>query len=404
MDGPPLRILYIGTLPPHQGGSALTNFQVLAGLAALGHRIEAIAPITEDGLRRGDPFAPDDHGIEVRRFVLPYDVTSPDTPPDDAYRQLERSHIERLGSEAIARERPDLVFIGRESFADHAVPLARLHSLPSVLRFAGATTMGILNGTYPVPFAERLVERFCEVDLAVTSAQHMRSALSRLGLPSIEVIPNPVDLERFAGGPGSAALRRELEIGDDEPVVAHVSNLKALKRPLDLVAAAEIALDEDDRLVFVIVGDGHLREALEEECAARGIASRFRFSGWVPYERMPEFFGAADMVVMPSSGEAQARVYLETQASERVLIASDIPAAREVISDGETGLLFRTGDATQLAARILSVARDPELRLRIGRQARERVAAHSLPAVVAAYSQVLGSLARVGPLAEGVRR
>jgi glycosyltransferase involved in cell wall biosynthesis len=119
---------------------------------------------------------------------------------------------------------------------------------------------------------------------------------------------------------------------------------------------------------------------------------------------MPEVLAAADMVVMPSSGEAQARVYLETQASERVLIASDIPAAREVISDGETGLLFRTGDATQLAARILSVARDPELRLRIGRQARERVAAHSLPAVVAAYSQVLGSLARVGPLAEGVRR
>ena len=51
----PPRVLYVGTLPPHQGGSALTNLQVVDGLAALGHRIDAIAPITENLLRAGDP-------------------------------------------------------------------------------------------------------------------------------------------------------------------------------------------------------------------------------------------------------------------------------------------------------------------------------------------------------------
>jgi glycosyltransferase involved in cell wall biosynthesis len=396
------RILYVGTLPPHQGGSALTSFQLLEGLAGLGHRIEAIAPITGDELRSGDPLAGGDHGIEVARFVLPYLDISPDTPPSGDYRQLERRQIEQLVADAVARGRPDVLFIGRESFAEHAAPLAQMHSLPSVLRLAGATTIGILNGSYPAPLADRLLERFNQVDVAVTAARHMQQTLGRLGLPAVKVIPNPVDLERFRPNHDASALRRELEIGDDALVVAHLSNLKSLKRAHDIVDAAAIALREDGRLVFLIVGDGPCRTELQRASRERGLAARFRFPGWVGYERVPEFISCADIVVMPSAGESQARVYLETQASGRTLVASDIPAAREVIEDGETGLLFRVGDASHLADRILVAARDPELRARIGRQARRRVAAHSLPRVVSAYSELLRSLMQVGPIGESV--
>ncbi|MGH2991958.1 MAG: glycosyltransferase [Solirubrobacterales bacterium] len=396
----PLRVVYVGTLPPHQGGSALTSFQLLEGLAGLGHRIEAIAPITEDALRSGDPLAGGDHGIEVARFELPYLDISPDTPPSGDYRRLEGKEIERLVTAAIARDRPDVLFIGRESFAEHAAPLVQMHSLPSVLRLAGATTMGILNGSYPVPLADRLLERFHQVDVAVTPARHMQRTLGQLGLPAVKVIPNPVDLERFRPTPGAPDLRRELDIGDDAVVVAHVSNLKTLKRPLDIVNAAEIASREDDRLVFLVVGDGPCRLELQQACWERGLAARFRFPGWVDYESVPGFISCADIVVMPSAGEAQARVYLEAQSSERTLIASDIPAAREVIEDGETGLLFGAGDVSHLADRVLVAARDPELRARIGRQARRRVARHSLPRVVSAYSELLASLRRVGPVGE----
>jgi glycosyltransferase involved in cell wall biosynthesis len=338
--------------------------------------------------------------MEVKRFVLPYLDISPDTPPSDDYRQLERHEIERLLTEAITRDRPDVLFVGRESFAEHAAPVARLHSLPSVLRLAGATTMGIVNGSYPAPLAARLLQRFREIDVMVTSAPHMRRTLDGLGLPSVEVIPNPVDLERFRAAPPAPALRHRLGIGGDEIVVAHLSNLKLLKRPLDIVDAAEIAARSDPRLTFLIVGDGPQRAALEDACAERGLEETFRFTGWVAYDRVPDFINAADMVVMPSAGEAQARVYLETQASARTLVASDIPAAREVIEDGETGLLFRTGDASSLAAALLSAARDPELRTRIGEAARRRVAAHSLPLVVRSYSELLRSAAQPGGVGE----
>src|SRR5262249_12833044 len=143
---------------------------------------------------------------------------------------------------------------------------------------------------------------------------------------------------------------------------------------------------------FLVVGDGPGRAELERACSERGIADMFRFTGWVEHDRIPAFIHAADVVAMPSAGEAQARVYLETQASGRTLIASDIAAAAEVIEDRETGLLFRTGDVSDLADRILIAARDPELRAKIGRQARLRVEPHSLPSVAAAYSELLGSM------------
>jgi len=205
------------------------------------------------------------------------------------------------------------------------------------------------------------------------------------------VIPNPVDLERFRPAARSSAMSAGLALADGQVVVTHISNLKDLKRPLDLVDAAEIALREDDRLVFVVLGDGPCRGAVEQAAASRGLDGAFRFPGWVDHHLVPDFINASDLVVMPSAGEAQALVYLETAACERTLVASDIPGAREVVEDGRTGLLFPTGDVSALAATILTAARDPGLRARLGRQARRSLAPHSLDRVVAAYEQVLQS-------------
>jgi glycosyltransferase involved in cell wall biosynthesis len=66
--------------------------------------------------------------------------------------------------------------------------------------------------------------------------------------------------------------------------------------------------------------------------------------GWVEYEQVPKYVNLAEIVVMPSDDENQARVYLEAQACGRVLLASDIGGAREVITDGVAVALYRKGD------------------------------------------------------------
>lgn len=381
-----LNILYVGTLPPHPGGSAVSGSQLLVGFARSGHTVRALAPITPEALRPGDVFALAHPEIAVTRFLVPYFETEPNIPPPDEYRRLEGEQIQTVLRAMIADERPDFILIGRETFAWHVPDVAKAQSIPSVLRVAGGTTMGILNRTHSETMARQLLKQVRQVSLVISPASHLAESLRQLGFHNrIKVIPNALDLHQFSPRPKDVTLLGELRIRDDDIVVVHASNLKTVKRPLDVVYSAEKALLRNRKLVYVIVGDGPCRESMEQVCSQKQIAGNFRFVGWVEYPRMPDYINLADIVVMPSEGEGLARVYLETKACARLLLASDIPAAREVILHGETGLLFRKGDIDDLTAKTLLAAGDARLRAEIGRKAREQVQLHSLDAAVDAY-------------------
>lgn len=389
-----LNILFVGTLPPHPGGSAIANALFLSGCVALGHTVRALAPITAEAQQAGAVFESRHPGIGVARYFIPSFETFPNVPASDDRRRLEGEQILEKLPALITRDRPDIIIIGRETFAWHVPRIARAHSLPSLLMIHGGMTIGLSSGAYPEAQTRELMEQFRTVDLIVTSAQHMAERLRGLGVGVIKVIPNAVDMERFAPRPKSAPLLRQLAIRDDDIVVVHASNLKSLKRPLDIVSSAEAALRRNPRLVYVIVGDGPYRQSTEDACRSSHVSERFRFVGWVDHERMPDYVNLADMVVMPSAVETQALIYLETQACARLLLASDIPGAREVVENGETGLLFRMGDIEDLVAKTLLAADDPGLRAQIGRKAREHVWAHSLRDVAAAYAATLSDVVR----------
>ncbi len=385
----PLDIIYVGTLPPHPGGSAISASQLLVGLARLGHRVRAIAPITPEAMQAGDRFAALFPEVAVSRFLMPGFETTPYLPPSGDYRRLEAERIRMVLPAMIREARPDVVFIGRETFAWHVPETAERHSLPTVMRVAGGTLFGILRGAYPQEQVRSLLEQFGRIDLLVTPARHLADALNSAGFRRIKVILNALDLQHFSPQPKDRRLLRSLSIPDGDVVVMYPANLHRRKRPLDVVSSAELLLRDAENIVYVVVGDGPQRGVMEEICRQEGLTGRFRFTGWVDYARMPEYINLADIVVMPSEGEGLARVYLEAQACARVLVASDIPPAREVVQHGRTGLLFRLGDVADLAEKTLLAAADPQLRRDIGRNARERVRAHSLEHAVAAYQSAL---------------
>jgi len=384
-----LKLLYVGTLPPHPGGSAVSCSQLLAGFAEMNYAVRAIAPITPQAYRSGDPFAERHREIEVSRIPVPYFETAPYVPAPEAYRRLEGQLIGGRLEALIKGERPDVVLVGRETFVWHVPDITRAHGLPCVMMVRGSPTVGVLSGRYPAELSRQFLEQCRKVDLIVTVAAHLAEGLRRLGLSKVCTIFNAVDLSDFSPAPKDPGLLRELAIGDDRVVVGYVANLHARKRPLDLVASAARALRHDSRLVYVVVGDGTLRQATEDACRLQQIHHAFRFVGWVDYQRVPALINLADMVVLPSDAEGLARVYLETQACGRLLVASDIPPAREVITDGETGLLFRPGDTEDLASKTLRAASDPDLRARIGRQARERVRLHGVREALSGYAMAL---------------
>jgi glycosyltransferase involved in cell wall biosynthesis len=404
-------LLFVGGLPPFRAGSAISLYQLLGGLVAAGHTVRALTPVTPDTLAEGERFRVAHPAVPLHWIRLDELDYTPDVPAPEAYRQRERAELWRVADSLLQERRPDLVVCGHESWGWHVPELAGAHDLPCLQLVRGNPIRGILEGTYPEAAGARLLAELRKAAIVVAPASHMADGLGRLGFDA-RAVPNAIDLGAFAPRPPDPRLARALGIGEGDIVVACVGNLKAIKRPLDVVESAALALRRDPRLRYLFVGDGVLRGAVEDACRRHRIASRVRLTGWVDYAEVPAHVNLADVVVLASEGEGMARVYLEAQACAKVLIASDVAAAREVIEPGRTGFLFPVGDAGALAAQTLGAAADPEGRREIGRRALARVQAHDLRRAVAAYGTLMdevvarhgaGAAARAAQAGSGAR-
>jgi glycosyltransferase involved in cell wall biosynthesis len=382
-----LKVLYVGTFPPFPGGTAVALSRFLAGLAGRGYEIRALTPMVADPPPSDASLLAD--RIEVATYPVPYFAIEPDKVSDE-YISLEGQHIRDRMPGLAADFRPHLVLIGRESFVWHVPDIARELGLPSIMFVHSVTTESAARGTDQR--ARAMIEHYRKVDLVVSPAKHLAEPLRSVGLTNVEVIPNVVDLMVFRPTSKPRALMDELGLGTDDVVAVHASNLKPIKRPHDIVESAERALDQQPSLRYVIVGDGPCRESLETECSRRGIADRFRFTGWVENSKIPEYLNVADLVLMPSEYETQAMVYLEALATGRLLLASRVAGAEEVIDEGRTGLLHEPGDVDDLTSQTLVAARDPALRRDIGRRARQAAEAHSVSRGVAALAAAIETL------------
>jgi glycosyltransferase involved in cell wall biosynthesis len=383
-----MRILLAGPVPPHPGGGAISRAQLASGFARAGHEVCVVAPITPDG-QDDDRFARAHPELRIVRYVLKRFDPSPFRPPTGEFLREEGDQVAPLVASLIGSFAPDVVVVGRETFARYVPRVTREYGVPAVLLVRGSPTGHILAGQFPTADAERLLAEFRKVDRIVAVARYLELGLRDRGFANVCHVPNAIDPAAFRRRPRSAHLLRRLGIPAGSSVVLVPANLHQRKRPGDVVRSAAIAVRENPHLVYVFAGTGVLREHVERQCGECGLAAHVRFLGWVDYARMPALMNAADIVVMASESEGQARAYLEAMACERLLLASDIPAAREVVEDGVTGRLFRLGDAGQLAALTLEAAADGERRHAIGQRARASVRHRSVARAVPHYLRIL---------------
>ncbi|MCP4329978.1 MAG: glycosyltransferase family 4 protein [Alphaproteobacteria bacterium] len=368
-----MNIAFLGYLPPLQiGGGGLCNHEILKGMVTRGWSVTAIVPLPV-----GDPPAAYQSAAPGVRFVtFPTDAFEADAlvPRNDNYRNQRRHVLARL-KRLVANDRPDAIFVGRSSFALDVPAFARRHAIPTLIIHHGSIYR-MLAGHYPPSLTEEYLEDFRAMDVAIVPSHHSAARLRQAGFRGVRTIWNGIDVDRFRPGRGDKAVLERLAIPPGRFVVSHVSNMKAVKRVEDLVAAAKIAVEQEPRLLFLIVGGGPSLAGVKSAVDNAGISEHFRFTGMIPYAEVPDYIGISDTVAMPSEIESLSRVYLETMASAKVLVASDILASREVVQEGVSGLLFPRGDAATLAAVLVSAARDPEMCGRIGAAARAHVVEH----------------------------
>ncbi|THF61631.1 TIGR03088 family PEP-CTERM/XrtA system glycosyltransferase [Pseudothauera rhizosphaerae] len=212
-----------------------------------------------------------------------------------------------------------------------------------------------------------------------------------IGAHRIERICNGVDTLRFR--PAAAGETALPDCPFREPGlirVGTVGRLQAVKDQLNLVRAFALACREGgtaDALRLVIVGDGPLRGAVEDEIRAAGLADRV----WLAGERsdVPEAMRALDVFVLPSRAEGISNTILEAMASGLPVVATDVGGNGELVVADETGRLVPPAAPDALARELCAYARNAALRHAHGVAGRRRVEAEfSLDGMVARYAEM----------------
>jgi glycosyltransferase involved in cell wall biosynthesis len=221
---------------------------------------------------------------------------------------------------------------------------------------------------------ERWAARRCDRLISVADAMtHQYVAAGVAPREKFTTVYSGMEVEPFVNPPRDRqTVRRELGFRDEDIVVVKVARLFELKGHDDVIAAAKIVVPRNPRVRFLFIGDGVLRETLDRDIAAAGLADHFRFTGLVPPQSVPELLAATDIVVHASLREGLARVLPQGMIGGKPVVSYDIDGAREVVITGETGVLLPPRDVSGMATALLELAADPELRRRLGETGRSR--------------------------------
>ena len=206
-----------------------------------------------------------------------------------------------------------------------------------------------LGGYYDLKYYRRC-------DHLIGNTRDIVAYLKRSGWPSerAHYLPNFVALD---GAP--AASRGELDTPEDAPLALALGRLHANKA-FDVLLAA---LAKVPRLHLWLAGDGELRQTLERQASAFGIAPRVRFLGW--REDVAALLAAVDFLVCPSRHEPLGNVVIEAWAARKPVIASMSEGPAALITDEVSGLLVPVDDAAALAAAMKRLVEDGGLRARL---------------------------------------
>jgi N-acetyl-alpha-D-glucosaminyl L-malate synthase BshA len=217
-----------------------------------------------------------------------------------------------------------------------------------------------------------------------------QATIETFDFDEVEVIPNficPTRYRKLTDSP----LRQELA-PNGEKILVHLSNFRAVKRPVDCVEILAKVLQKGGHARLIMVGDGPEYSAVHHRARTLNVLDKVTFVGKQP--KIADYLGVADVSLLPSELESFGLAALEAQACEVPVVASRVGGIPEVINDGETGFMSEVGDTDKMAGDCLKLINDDELRTKFGARGRElailRYSSEKIiPQYLAFYEKVL---------------
>jgi glycosyltransferase involved in cell wall biosynthesis len=390
-----LKILYFADIRfPLERANGIQTMQTCYALAEMGHEVRLV--VRQDTARPArDPYTfyqvPARPGLDIAR------VRVAGSPAMRRLFYLARAVLRSWGAAADAvitrdlgtaslllrlpgRRRPPIVY---ESHGYAPVVAGGLPALLSDGREATSRKQHRLNRR------ERRV--WCRADGYVAITKVLADELAERFGPRdrVAVIPDGVRLE-----PGR---RFEPPVPAAAPVVAYAGHLYPWKGVNVLLHALTLLPGVRGVIVGGHPGERDL-EATERTAEDLGLGARVRFTGAVPPAEVARLLGETDILVLPNTATHLSARYtsplklFEYLAAGKPIVASDLPALREVLTDGRNAVLTIPGSAESLAAAIGRVVEDPALAARIARTAFDDASEYSWARRAERYEALLGTI------------
>lgn len=368
------------TVYPTYGGSGIVGSELGKELAARGHTVHFISsalPTRLTELNERVRF----HEVEMMSYPLfehqPYTLalaTKMSTVAEEE--NLDLLHVHYAIPHSIS------AILARESLK----PRKRL-PVVTTLHGTDITLVGADRSYLPIT-------RYgiVESDGVTAISNYLKQATREIfQFDDITVIPNFVCQTDYQRKP-DPVLRKALA-PEDEPVLAHVSNFRPVKRPVDCVEILARVLRKGIKTRLIMVGDGSERTNAEHRARSLGIFDKCSFVGKQP--RIADYLSVSDVLLLPSEQESFGLAALEAMACEVPVIASRVGGISEVVTDGETGFLSEVGDVDKMAEDAARLLADDDFRVKMGRAARESAVSRYrtdivIPQYIEFYEKIIG--------------
>ncbi len=206
----------------------------------------------------------------------------------------------------------------------------------------------------------------------------------------IEVIYNFVNCDKYKRSTNYGL--KNYFAPNNEKILIHVSNFRAVKRPTDVVEIFS-RVQEKIPAVLLMVGDGPERSSAEWAAHHNGIEQKIHFMG--KQDNVEELIGISDLLLLPSDNESFGLVALEAMACEVPVVASRVGGLPEVLTDGVEGFLVEPRDVATMSERSIAVLAHESYREEMGKRAREKAHAHFCSnKIIALYEEYYGKVLR----------
>jgi glycosyltransferase involved in cell wall biosynthesis len=349
----------------------------IAGMAgafrALGHRVVFSSPGSIDPTATAgeNPFRSSRKGLLSRLAA---------SAPRIVFELMEIAYNafagRRLGA-LLRSEKFDVIYERHAFFLCVTALLAKRFRVPLVVEvneLAGDERIRAQPWLLPLArWADRIT--FQRARVIVVVSPHLQRRIEAMGIrpENILVLPNAVDEKALKMAADPAPIRARL--GTESAIVIGFAGWFVPWHKLEMLVAefARLAASQPE-LRLMLVGDGPLRPDVEAQAAALGIRDQLVLPGAVTHAEMPHYLAAMDICVVPHSNAYRSPIKLfEYMACGRAVVAPRTEPISQVLRHGENGSLFEPENAADLHVQLAALLTRPELRARLGEQARQEV-------------------------------